>query len=283
MKIRKNFSIKGTHHRPIVSDLYYQETTTKKPLVIFCHGYKGFKNWGAFDLMPSKFLEAGLGLLKFNFSHNGGTLEQPVDFPDLEAFGNNNYTIELDDLDSVINWIVSCEEIQEQLDTRQIALIGHSRGGGIATLKASEDSRIKKLITWAAVCDLNRPILRRGKALESWKKEGVFFVRNERTREKLPHYIQFYHNFIQNKNRLNIEKATKKICIPHLILHGEDDFSVPLSHAKNLHIWNPSSKLLTVPEANHVFGAKHPWEKESLPKDLAFVVEKTIEFILKRL
>ena len=279
MKIIKNFPISGLHSKPIVSDLYYEETATKKPLIIFCHGYKGFKNWGAFDLMPSKFLDAGFGLLKFNFSHNGGTLNQPIDFPDLEAFGNNNYTIELDDLDSVIKWVISCEEIQDQLDTHQIILIGHSRGGGIATIKASEDSRIKKLVTWAAVCDLDRPILRKGRALEAWKKEGVFFVRNERTREKMPHYIQFYQNFIQNKSRLNIEKAARKISIPHLIFHGEKDFSVLKSHAENLHTWNPSSELLIVPEANHVFGASHPWKKEALPKDLAFVVEKTIDFI----
>ena len=32
-------------------------------------------------------------------------MDQPIDFPDLEAFGNNNYTKELDDLRSVIDWV----------------------------------------------------------------------------------------------------------------------------------------------------------------------------------
>ena len=52
--------------------------------------------------MAKEFAKDGFCFIKFNFSHNGGTVEQPIDFPDLEAFGNNNYTKELDDLESVI-------------------------------------------------------------------------------------------------------------------------------------------------------------------------------------
>jgi len=57
--------------------------------------------------MAESFANAGFFFIKFNFSHNGGTVKQPIDFPDLEAFGNNNYTKELDDLETVIDWIYS--------------------------------------------------------------------------------------------------------------------------------------------------------------------------------
>ena len=114
-----NISVKSTHHnKPIVTDVFYKKNNTKNPIVIFCHGYKGYKDWGAFDLMSSSFLEAGIALLKFNFSHNGGTPEQPIDFPDLEAFGNNNYMIELDDLESVINWVSTAEEFKDEIDNK---------------------------------------------------------------------------------------------------------------------------------------------------------------------
>ena len=185
--------------------MYYHKTNTRKPLVIFCHGYKGYKDWGAFDLMSSSFLEAGIALLKFNFSHNGGTPEQPIDFPDLEAFGNNNYMIELDDLESVINWVSTAEEFKDEIDINNIILIGHSRGGAIAILKASEDARIKKLVTWAAVCDLNRSMFEQGAELEQWKKDGVCYIVNGRTKQKMPHYIQFYHNYSKNKERLDVK------------------------------------------------------------------------------
>ena len=103
MKIIKNIKTGGNHNKPILIDVYYKETNQPKKIIIFCHGYKGFKDWGAWNLMAAVFANAGFFFIKFNFSHNGGTIEQPIDFPDLEAFGNNNYIKELDDLTSVIN------------------------------------------------------------------------------------------------------------------------------------------------------------------------------------
>tara|TARA_R110001632_G_scaffold11422_2_gene41224 strand:+ start:1307 stop:2149 length:843 start_codon:yes stop_codon:yes gene_type:complete len=279
MILQENFLIKGTHQKPIITDVYYQETKSPKPLVIFCHGYKGYKDWGVFGKMPRRFVDEGFALLKFNFSHNGGTVEQPIDFPDLDAFGNNNYMMELDDLESVLDWVTSNQEIKNEIDTQNITLIGHSRAGAIVTLKAAEDSRVKKLITWAGVCDLDRSMFHEGDELEQWKKDGVFYIINGRTKQEMPHYIQFYNNFIENKERLDVEKAAKKINIPHLIIHGDGDLAVPVQHGKNLHQCNPESELVIIPNANHVFGAKQPWIEEKFPEDFRLVLEKTIAFL----
>ena len=149
---QKNLVLQRVSKKPIVWDAFYKENNTKKPLVIFCHGYKGFKDWGAWDLVAHTFRKADLFFVKFNFSHNGGTVENPIDFPDLDAFAENNYTKELEDVDSMLNHLLSEEnEFLNQIDTNNITLIGHSRGGGISIIKASEDVRISKLITWASV------------------------------------------------------------------------------------------------------------------------------------
>ena len=79
----KNTLIKGTHDKPILCDLFFKENNQAKPIVIFCHGYKGFKDWGAWNLVANEFAKNNLFFIKFNFSHNGGTVEQPIDFPDL--------------------------------------------------------------------------------------------------------------------------------------------------------------------------------------------------------
>lgn len=57
-------------------------------------------------------------------------------------YGNNNFSIELDDLGLVIDYIESAAG-QYEGNKNEIYLIGHSRGGGIAILKTYEDSRIK--------------------------------------------------------------------------------------------------------------------------------------------
>lgn len=148
--IEKNLVLDRKNQKPIVFDVFYNKTSTPKPLVVFCHGYKGFKDWGgAWDQVAEQFKSAGLFFVKFNFSHNGGTVNQPIDFPDLEAFAENNYTKELQDLDDIITFLISDKNpLSNQINTQYITVIGHSRGGGIATIKASEDNRITKLITW---------------------------------------------------------------------------------------------------------------------------------------
>lgn len=274
-----NFPIEGKHGKPIVADLLYNKTGSKKPLIIFVHGYKGFKDWGIFNAMNSSFLDAGFALLKFNFSHNGGTLEQPIDFPDLEAFGKNTYSIEVDDLQTVIDWICSNTKHHSEIDINNISLVGHSRGGGMVTLMAASDNRVKKVISWAGVCTLDRSMFHDGPELSAWKESGVFYVMNGRTKQQMPHFIDFYQDYIDNQERLSVENAARAIKIPHLIIHGDGDDAVPFSHAENLHTWNPNSELINIKGSNHVFMGRHPWTDDSLPDDFVEVLKKTLEFV----
>ena len=118
----------------------------------------GFKDWGNADIIAKQFGDAGFVFVKFNFSHNGTTPEHPQEFKDVQAFGNNNYTKQLYDLNAVVNWVCNGNSIhQKVIDNNNIYLIGHSMGGGIATLFAAKDNRIKKLITWAGISECKTP------------------------------------------------------------------------------------------------------------------------------
>ena len=97
----------------------------------------------------------------------------------------------------------------------------------------------------------------------------------------MPHYIQFYENFIQNKTQLTIKTAAENLDIPHLIVHGTNDATVPLIEAENIHKWSSKSELFLIEDGEHGFGAKQPWEENSLPKDVKRVLDKTIDFIKK--
>ena len=278
MKILKNIIVDGKHQKPIVTVVVDKESNQPKKVVIFCHGYKGFKDWGAWNLMAEAFAKADFFFIKFNFSHNGGTVEQPIDFPDLEAFGNNNYTKELDDLESVVNWISKNIDFKAEADLNDISIIGHSRGGGIVLLKANEDNRVKKVITLAAVCDFGKRSSTIGN-LEQWKKNGVKYVVNGRTKQKMPHFYQFYEDFKANEERLNIQKAVENLDIPHLIIHGDKDNSVLINEAENLQKWNPKADYKIIKNANHVFNVSHPWGNNFLSKELKKTIEICIDFL----
>lgn len=280
MKKIRNIRIKGKHEKDILADLFFTENKLKKDVVIFCHGYKGYKDWGAWDQVAEKFARNNFFFVKMNFSHNGGTPEQPIDFPDLEAFGNNNFIKELDDLKTVMDWLSSQEIAPGEMNSVKLSLIGHSRGGGIVLLKASEDPRVQQVATWAGVSDFGSrfPV---GKALEEWKKNGVAYVHNGRTKQEMPHYFQFFTSFKENEARLNIENAVSRLNIPYLIVHGDQDETVPIEEARNLNSWGKGSKLEIIKEGNHTFGSSQPWSAESLPEHLEAAAQATIDFFRK--
>lgn len=278
MKI-KNQVLYRSNNKPIVYDLFFEDNTTAKPLVIFCHGYKGFKDWGAWDLVANAFAAEGLFFLKFNFSHNGGTVEDPIDFPDLEAFAENNYSKELNDLNDVIDLATQTDfYYANQIDTSNITLIGHSRGGGISILKTAQDDRITKLITWASVSDYS---MRFGskESIEEWKKNGVKYVINGRTKQNMPHHYQFYEDFQENADKLDIPNAVKTLSVPTLVIHAKGDDAVKFSEAEYIASLNPTITLLAIEGSNHVFDASHPWTQNELPEILALVTQNSINFI----
>jgi len=266
-------SIKGSANKPILIDVTSTENSKQKKVVVFSHGYKGFKDWGPFNKVAEAFTENDFTFVKFNFSHNGTTVDSPIDFADLQAFGNNNFCKELDDLGLVLDWV------EQHFPDAEIFLFGHSRGGGISMLKTAEDSRIKKVISWASPSDFTSRMPEEKVAV--WKEKGVAFAYNSRTKQNMPMYYQFYENCNENKDRIDIQKAIQKLHIPQLIVHGSDDPTVKILEAENLKKWNPTAEVHIIKGANHVLGGFHPYDLEEFPTHLQEAIEVSIAFLEK--
>ncbi len=279
MQIQKNILVSGCEGKPIATDLFYIADGKPKPIIIYVHGFNGFKDWGNFDIIAKQFATAGFVFIKFNLSHNGTTPEQPEDFADLEAYGENNYTKELFDLQQVINWCSDGNNPHsKQMDASKLYLVGHSRGGGIVLLKAAEESKAKTVTTWASVSECKTPWGSwNDQKMKEWKETGVQYYLNSRTRQQMPLYYQLFEDYQQNVDRLDIKKAISSLHIPILLCHGTKDEAVPVSKAYELKEANPSAELFLV-DSDHVFGRKHPWTEKGLPDPMQQVVDKTIRF-----
>lgn len=272
--VEKNIIIKNPETQDFLADAFYNESAEKLPLVIFAHGYKGYKDWGAWNLMAEKFAEAGFFFVKFNFSHNGTTLEKPLEFDDLEAFGNNNFSKEMSDYDEVLNYFSK----HPKVDSEKIAIIGHSRGGGISVIKAFEDDRVKLLISLAGVSNFKYRFPNQER-FEDWKNSGVFYSENGRTHQQMPHYFQFFEDFENNERRFDIQYAAQHFEKPLLIIQGTNDDAVKDKEAALLHESAKNSELKVIENANHTFGAKEPWPENDLPADLETATSYMIDFI----
>ena len=50
----KNILLRGAENRPMALDLFYHDAGPA-PVVIYAHGFNGFKDWGNFDLIAGQF------------------------------------------------------------------------------------------------------------------------------------------------------------------------------------------------------------------------------------
>jgi pimeloyl-ACP methyl ester carboxylesterase len=273
---KENYNIPGAKGRGMLADITFDTSLKHAPVVIFAHGFKGFKDWGAHNLVAEYFAQQGFRYLKFNFSHNGTTADRPVDFADLIAFSDNTFSIELEDLQDAIDFVCNSSSITS---AQGVYLVGHSMGGGISIIQAAEDKRVKKLVTMASISGFGN--LWPKEAEEQWKLQGMMYIPNKRTGQEMPLKSAILYDLEANSGRLNILAKAAEIKQPWLIVHGDEDESVPLSHAKELHKADKNAEFLVIKGADHTFGAYQPYDPDTLPLPLLQYCEAAVQFLRK--
>lgn len=275
----KTGTLLGAFNRPFAVDVQYPLGRTNYPVIIFLHGFKGFKDWGTFPLIARRFAEVGIAFVKMNFSHNGTLPEAPLDFVDLEAFGNNTFSAELKDLNALLETIFEREFLPSEANLAQLTLIGHSRGGGIAILQAARDSRIKNLVTWASVSNFDQRFS--PEQYQTLAQDGVIYIDNARTKQKMPIYATLMQDYYANELQLNVLQAAAQIQQPWCIIHGENDETVGQWEALALAEAQPQASFVLIPDANHTFGGTHPFKQNDLPLATGALMQCTLDFVRK--
>lgn len=260
----------GANNRINIFDILIPEIHAEG-IILFLHGFMGYKDWGCWNLVQEYFSDRGYIFVKYNISHGGTTPEHPREFYDLDAFANNTYSMELFDLNQMIRLI------RKEHPSLPIHLIGHSRGGGIALLE-SKNSEISSITSWAGICDIGIRFPA-NEALEIWKLKGVRYQANGRTKQDLPMNFSIYTDYLENKARLDIEQYCKESSKPTCIIHGADDISVDVTEGEKLSQWL-NVKLILIENANHTFNSAEPWPKPMMPYELQLVCKQTYNFIL---
>jgi pimeloyl-ACP methyl ester carboxylesterase len=267
----KNATYVGASGKESLYDLSFPHAFNGQ-VILFIHGYMGFKDWGCWDLVADYFLSKGFGFVKFNISHNGTSTHDPLNFVDLNAFAENSYYKELLDIRSMID-IVNAKFPSKG----EINLIGHSRGGGMALI-AGIDERIHKIVSWAGISSIAKRFPN-GEELAKWQNEGVKFVHNSRTKQDLPLNFSQYEEFKSHIDELSIEQSCKYLRKPVAIFHGTNDESVAISEGMELATML-NVPLIKIEGANHTFNATHPWNESTLPSALFELCEGTNDFLL---
>lgn len=279
-------NIDSSEGLPIRYDLYtpISRNGVSYPVIIFVHGFKGFKDWGPFPDVCEELARAGFGIVAMNFSLNG-IGENSTEFTELDLFERETFTQDLEDIGTVIHALQSGQltDKHANLNTDHIGLIGHSRGGQTAIAAAAEYDAVQCLVTWSAVADYRERWTDAMK--EDWESQGYTEIENSRTGQMMKVGKVVYEDSIKNAERVIAIESVKNLRIPTLFIHGRSDESVPYTDSEQLHITCKSreKELRLVANGTHTYGAAHPFESEDFPKPLSEVIDWTEGWFLEYL
>ena len=273
--MNKEFRLKTKEGDFLNITTYGFENIDSAPCLIFVHGFKGFIDWGFFPHAAKHFADKGYFVLSFNFSHNGiGELK--TEFTELVKFAKNTVSLEISELVQVIN------AYQNGFFNKnifgKICLIGHSRGSGVILL-SSLIEKVDAYAVWASVDRFDRYTEHQK---NEWRKIGYFEALNSRTNQMMRMNVEALEDVESNKNSsLSIEKAVKGLDKPLLIVHGEQDLTVPVAEGEKIFDWSDKviSKFEMIPAAGHTFDIVHPFAGSNKKFDL--VLSKTEDFLDK--
>lgn len=280
--IRKtSASVPSSEGLPIYYDFYVPIGHKEKPspLVVFLHGFKGFKDWGAFPDACAELAAAGFGVLAMNFSLNG-VGKSMTEFDQLDLFARETLSQDLDDVGTVITALQKGDISTERtnIDTGNIGILGHSRGGHTAVAAAAEYSEIRCLVTWSAVADYNARWS--DGMISDWKNNGVTEIKNGRTGQIMPIKEVVYKDALENADRLMAINRVKELDIPAKFIHAKGDESVPFTEAEKLYnnCSSEDKEIKLIPNSGHTFDTSHPFERVDFPKAFQQAFDATAEW-----
>lgn len=259
-----------------VGDLHLPEGAGPFPVVVVCHGFKAFKEWGFFPHLCEELAAGGLAAVRFNFSHCGVSGDGDV-YDQLPKFAHNTVSKELEDVAAVLDWVRGGDG--PRLDGARIGLLGHSRGGGIALLAARLHGPVRAVVGWNAISTFERfgP-----DAIENWRRSGRHFIENRRTRQMMPLDAAVLVDMEAHRKRYDLQAAIAALNVPVLLVQGEEDTTVPPLEMEALAAASGGrAETRMIAGADHTFNSRHPG-KRTTPA-LAEAIRATRSFLLKHL
>ncbi len=210
----------------------------KCPMVVFCHGFGGTKDGPLFELICDTLQAHGIASVRFDFNAHGESEG---------AFKDMTVPNEIEDAKKVVEYVRDLRYVSD------LAIVGHSQGGVVASMTAGELSEALGKPAFKAVALMAPAAVLREDAIR-----GNTFGKQYDPLDP-PEYVQLWGtqqlgaNYIRTAFSLPIYETAAKYQGPALIIHGNADRIVPYTYGERFHqIW-PKSEFVLQEYVDHGF------------------------------
>lgn len=202
-----------------------------RPAVILCHGFPigpldARRSGGTFPQLVDRMAhDLGYAAMSFNFR---GTGTSTGDFS-LQGW--------VDDLRNAVDFVV------RETNPSQVVLVGTNTGGSIAICVAADDPRVKAAALLSPRADFDDWAAHPRRFLEHAREIGAI-----RSRSFPPSFEEWTRAFRRFRP---IDAARRFAPRPLIVMHGDDDESVPTSDARQLAAAHGAAELSLLSGAGH--------------------------------
>ena len=210
----------------------------KCPMVIFCHGFSGTMNGPLFELVADTLQAHGIASIRFDFNGHG---ESEGEFKDMTVPN------EIEDAKKVVEYVRDLKYVSD------LAIVGHSQGGVVASMTAGLLSEELGEPAFKAVALMAPAAVLRDDAIRGSTMGKTYDPFDPGEYVELWGGLKLGGNYIRTAFSLPIYETAAKYQGPALIIHGNADRVVPYTYGERFHqIW-PKSELVIQEYFDHGF------------------------------
>jgi pimeloyl-ACP methyl ester carboxylesterase len=204
---------------------FHEGEKGSKNIVVLGHGVTGNKDRPFVVALGEGLAAVGIPALRFSFSGNGTSEGN---------FTDSTISKEVEDLGAVL----------DHLKGYTVCYVGHSMGGAVGVLRASEDDRIQLLVSLAGM--VHTKAFAQREFGDVTPDEGFMWDEPD---------CPLSQAYMDDLTQINtVVDLAPQIDVPWLLVHGDEDDVVPIEDSRDiLAKANDQTQLIRLQSANHVF------------------------------
>ncbi|MFC2166066.1 alpha/beta hydrolase family protein [Acidobacteriota bacterium] len=240
--MRKQIYFENSRGDRLAAILSNPSEKTEEPMVIMCHGFSTGKDGRTNTLMEERLNNHNISTFRFDFFGHGESEGLFEEVTISEA---------VDDVRRALRYL-------QDLGYSLFGLVGSSFGGIVSILAAADSDEIDVLALKSPVSDYLGLLIAQdfGLKIDTWKEKGSIPITGADGQN-----LRLNYTFYQDAETIRGYEEVKKIQIPTLIVHGDEDETVPLEQSKISASLMPHCRVEIIQGADHIYSQPRHFEK----------------------